>query len=298
MKHVNLLLVAAALWPVSYASADSNSGVALFAQTIAENGRISEGYANPEETLALSAPGQFPSAERDTSRSLLTGPAPSVWVSDVQTVLFNDADNDGYFAGFSVTLDADVERDSVELFANIYLQTRGSRPELFHTTNVFSVYEQESADSYRVDVELSDNFSAGDYDLIIDVINAFDGKIEDTVSHRTHNNLSRLPLESHDYQYNQSFNDPYNDPFYDNTVVTTFSLNVGSGTTFQGSNFSGSSVGFGLAANLTDVRRGGAGWVMLLLLVGIITLRIPPHLRRWARRVHGPVPNNIRSSHR
>lgn len=264
MSPSKLLLAAVTLLPIPYAAADSSFGLPLFSQTVAQNSRISEGYAKPEEKLNQSIDGNLTSRHH-TPNAHLSEHMAEIWVSDITTVLFNDADNDGYYAGFSLTLDADVAWDSADIYANIYLQSSGSRAELFHTTNVFNIIEQHSADRYRVDVELDENFHAGDYDLIVDVLNAYDAEIEDTVSHRTHNNLSRLPLESHHDQQYHNDNDYYDDSYYADSVVTTFTLDVSSGSTFHGNHHSGSSVGFGFSTSVSDYR-GAGGWGMLLLL--------------------------------
>jgi len=266
MKLTTLLLATAAVLPATHVAADEHSGIALFAQTVNEHSIISEGYTNSADALAANS--QSSPTATSTNRSTLSGPHPEIWVSDLNTALFNDADRDGYFAGFSITLDVDISRQSADVFANIYLSTDGASPQLFHTTNVFSVFEQESFDRYTVSMDLTDNISAGHYDLLIDVVNAYSSEIEDSVSYRTHSNLANLPLESQNHQLNQSFNDPYYgdpyyDPYYDNNVVTTFTISSSSGTSFTSSANSGS--GFGVSASVTEFR-GSAGWATLLVL--------------------------------
>jgi len=252
----------------------------LFTQSVLDNSRISEGYDNPEEALNQSAAIKTPELTNTQRAATRHGLHSEVWVSDVSTVLYDDTDHDGYFSGFSVSLDVDVTEDSAAVYADIYLQSSGSVPELFHTTNVFSVYEQESFDRYRVDVNLTDNIHAGDYDLLIEVVNAHSLEIEDTVSYLTHSNLSHLPLEASSFSHEHGFNDTYNDPYYDssyehnhsNTVVSTFSVGLSSGSIFHAGNASSSGVGFGVSASVTEFH-GGAGWGILLLLAAAGVVR-------------------------
>jgi len=116
MKLTTLLLATAAVLPATHVAADEHSGIALFAQTVNENSIISEGYTNPADALAANS--QSSPTATSTNRSILSGPHPEIWVSDLNTALFNDADRDGYFAGFSITLDVDISRQSADVFAN------------------------------------------------------------------------------------------------------------------------------------------------------------------------------------
>lgn len=287
-----LLLASAALLPLASYASDSNFGTPLFAQTHTDNSSFSEGYANPEAMLNNSLTSNGVDIEAGNAstnnRSGNNRPLQSnneIYVSDVSTVLFNDADQDGYYAGFSVTLDVDVSWDSADVFANIFLQSNGSSPEFLHSTNVFTVFGQESFDRYRVDVDLTDNFFADEYDIIIDVVDAYSTLVVDTVSHRTHNNLSRLPLESNSNQIVRPFfDDGYNGGFSGSSnIVTTFTVDVSSGSSFYGSNQGFSGVGFGVSARVTEFR-GGAGWLILLALAGVGVFRTLIPTQAFRRR--------------
>ncbi len=274
-----LFLASAALLPLSSQAANSSSAVPLFTQTVDDNRRISEGYANFSDAAIpeISARNSSQTTPRNIPRSGALGLS-DIWVSDISTVLFNDSDHDGYFAGFSVTLDVDVSQHSAEVYANFYLQSRAEGPNFLHSTNVFRIYEQDSIDRYRVDVDLTDSFFAGEYDLIIDVIDAQSTQVADTVSHRTHSNLGGLPLESNNYQFDDHFvdNDYYSDDYYDDNygsnLVTTFSVNLSSGSSFNGNQQGFSSVGFGVNATVTEFR-GSTGVIGLLILAAAGSIR-------------------------
>ena len=225
--------------------------------TAAQNS-ISEGYTTPAQVWIDEVTA---SVGQQTSERTLNGYA-QIWVADIETRLFDDADNDGYYAGLSISMDIDVEFDQADVFAEIYLHPQGSQPRLLHVTNVFRIYEQASQDRYQVDVGLYENTPAGGYNLLIDVVNAYSGELVDTVSNRTHSNLENLPLESADYQYNDNV---------DVQVQTSFGVQVSSGTSFN----NGVSVGFGVSTASTSVAfRGATGWLGLVGLALAAGLRL------------------------
>ncbi len=189
------LSLAAGLFATSAAADNSSRTMPLLMQTVGEDNAIAEGYANPVETWIEHV---VPLSRQSNKRHHFH--EPEIWVADIGTLLFNDSDDDGYFAGFSVSIDVDVSWDSADVFAKFYLQPDGVEPNLLHSTNVFTIYEQAISDRYRVDVDLLGNYPAGDYNLIIDVVDASTGRVVDSVSHLTHRNLEDLPLESADFQ--------------------------------------------------------------------------------------------------
>jgi len=179
----------------AFADESKSDRIALFAQTVNDSNTVSEGYAAPLEKWLEQVQ---PNTRSKTTRHHYD--QAEIWVADVGTLLFSDTDDDGYFSGFSLSLDVDVEWDTAEVFAKIYLQPDNADSSLLHTTNVFTIYERAATDRYRVEVELLDNYPAGNYDLIVDVVNASTGRVADSVSYATHLNLDDLPLESADYQ--------------------------------------------------------------------------------------------------
>lgn len=124
-----------------------------------------------------------------------------VWISDIGTLLFDDNDGDGYHAGFSLTLDVDSEYGDTEVYASIYLEPQNSPTILLHTTGRFSVYGSTIGDEYRVDTELRNSFASDDYNVIIDIHDAWSDRLLDTANARGFSNLSQLPLESADLDY-------------------------------------------------------------------------------------------------
>jgi len=177
------------------AEASEDTIASSLMNNVTDTRSVSEGYAQPIELW------RDDSQQKATSRSRPHYyDDPEIWVADLETLLYNDADQDGYYTSFRLLLDVDVDWDIVDVYAKIYLQPDGADEQLFYTTEVFTLFNTSSTDRYRVDVDLYENYAPDDYDLIIDIVNAHTGKVVDSVSDITHRNLDDLPLESGEYQ--------------------------------------------------------------------------------------------------
>jgi hypothetical protein len=119
-----------------------------------------------------------------------------IWITDVGTLLYIDNDQDGYFSGFSLTIDADTEYSHADVYATIDIERSRGERERLHTTGTFSIYGNSLTDEYRIDIELVRNYPIGDYDLFIDLVDANNHAVVDSVGAYDFSNLSRLPLES------------------------------------------------------------------------------------------------------
>lgn len=196
-QHRNLraTLIAAALTAASFSTAGfAQTQVRLQSNT--ETAAFSEGYKLSVEDW---------SAQRDLSQSQSHADShfrhhskdrPQVWISDIGTLLFDDGDGDGYHSGFSITIDVDSEYGDTEVYANIYLQSSFEPLALLHKTSRFSVYGTSIGDEYRVDTELRSNFLEGEYDVMVDIHDAWSDELLDTANARGFSNLAGLPLEA------------------------------------------------------------------------------------------------------
>ena len=123
------------------------------------------------------------------------------WITDIGTLLYRDDDGDGYYSGFSLTIDADTHYHRADIYAAIDIQRVVGTRERLHTSQTFTVYNDSNADEYRIDIDLLSNYAAGDYDLHIDIHDAYNHTVLDSVGAALFSNLSRLPLESSDLEY-------------------------------------------------------------------------------------------------
>lgn len=121
------------------------------------------------------------------------------WITEIGTRLFRDNDEDGYFAGFSLNIDADTRYSYTEVHAVIDIQRAFGPREFLHRTSSFSLYGDTFSDEYRVEIELARNFPAGEFNLFIDLVDSNSSRVLDRVSSSEFSNLYALPLESEDF---------------------------------------------------------------------------------------------------
>lgn len=147
------------------------------------------------------------SGQRETSASSKTagGSASSAraasndfWFYDADVILFNDDDNDGYFHGIDLLFDADTYFDEVDVYAAVFLSYEGGPWNEYAVTDDFTIFGATSDDEYVVITELESGYPAGNYDLLIELYDAWDGTFLASVGPAENSSLSYLPLE--DYQ--------------------------------------------------------------------------------------------------
>jgi len=119
------------------------------------------------------------------------------------TFLEDDFDGDGYYQTFSVVFDADVysytsNYDS-EVYAQLYLSKDGINWQHYYTTDNFIIHADSNEDEYEVITTLLDGYSAGHYDVLIDLYEVGYEDIVATYSSDDSETLYGLSLESSDF---------------------------------------------------------------------------------------------------
>ncbi len=199
------------------------------AETVSDTLRVREGYRF-EDPLFAETPGAevaLPGLPMPQGRSSGEGDSRSAgdarhlgaaWVSALRVNLIGDRDGDGYYRGFRLDIDVDTDASAADVYAVIYLQRSGSRLQTLHVTRTFTILGTRSSDEYTLDIELLDDYRAGRYDLAIDIIAAYDGRLLDAVSVNEFTSLGGLPLEAPDgigSCLGAGFDDDYYDEFPD-----------------------------------------------------------------------------------
>jgi len=115
----------------------------------------------------------------------------------------DDFDGDGYYQTFSITFDADVysytnNYDS-EVYAELYLSKDGVNWLHYYSTDNFIIHADTNEDEYEVITTLLDGYTAGHYDVLIDLYEVGYEGIVATYSSGDDEALYALPLESSDY---------------------------------------------------------------------------------------------------
>jgi hypothetical protein len=121
------------------------------------------------------------------------------WIFDAWVEFYSDNDRDGYFNHFSVEFDADTEFSSAEVYARLYL----GKDEIFkeyHTTTNFNIFSDNSNDSFVVESELLNGFSSAEYEVLIELYDAYNDELVAIFDGNDDADLYLLSLESKEYE--------------------------------------------------------------------------------------------------
>ncbi|MDP5213629.1 choice-of-anchor H family protein [Pseudoalteromonas tunicata] len=108
--------------------------------------------------------------------------------------LDQDADNDGYFEGFTLHLDADSHFQKQTVVADLIIEKQ-----VVYTSRPFTLYGNSSSDQQHFDVLLANGFRPSHYDLSIEIRDASDGYQLHYLQASAWTSLGHVALESRDY---------------------------------------------------------------------------------------------------
>ncbi|MFT5675250.1 MAG: hypothetical protein ACI808_001180 [Paraglaciecola sp.] len=142
--------------------------------------------------------------QKQTARSLSARPQVQnldheFWIYDAVVTLYSDADYDGYYHHFSVEFDADTIFEHADVYARLYLSS-GDVFQEYHTTSVFHIDGESELDSFEVDSELLSGFPTDDYEVLIELYDAFSDELVATLDGNDDADLYFLSLESEDFE--------------------------------------------------------------------------------------------------
>ncbi|MDP5040056.1 MAG: choice-of-anchor H family protein [Paraglaciecola sp.] len=137
------------------------------------------------------------------SRPVINNDENDFWIYDAWITLRNDLDYDGYVYRFSLEFDADTFYNEADVYARLYL-ARGEVFKEYHTTSVFTIFGENSEDSLLVDSELLQGFPTGDYELLIELYDAYTDELVAILDGNDDPDLYLISLESKDYEYVES----------------------------------------------------------------------------------------------
>ncbi len=165
-----------------------------------ERGSIGGGVVSHDELEPLITRGERTTTARVSSQQKLSGggsQASSIdfWIYDADVDLYSDLDRDGYFAGIDLLFDADTNYSVADVYAVIYLSYEFGPWNEYVTTQDFTIYGASSDDEYIVDTELVSGYPTGDYDILIELFDAYDGTFLASFGPEDSSELSYLPLE-------------------------------------------------------------------------------------------------------
>ena len=131
------------------------------------------------------------------------------WFYTADVVLFNDDDLDGHFWGIDLLFDADTIYDVADVYTVVYLSFEGGHWNETAVTDSFSIFGASGDDEYVLVTELMSGYPTGDYDILIELFDSFDGEFLASFGPEDTSEFSFLPLEDANRD----------DPFGDTPVV-------------------------------------------------------------------------------
>lgn len=117
------------------------------------------------------------------------------WFYDVDVQLFSDFDHDGYYFGIDLLFDADTNYSSADVYAVLYLSFDYGPWNEYAETEDFTLFGTASSDDYVVETELVSGYPTGDYDILIELFDAYDGTYLASFGPEDTSELALLPLE-------------------------------------------------------------------------------------------------------
>ena len=204
MKHVTQTTVLIGLLMlVSASMAQENDEVrqSLTSQgSSITRGSVGDGSTSYDEFEALNlegtrSPKNASSVQQKMGAAVSQSGDPNFWFYDADIELFSDFDHDGYYFGIDLLFDADTSYTAADVYAVIYLSYEYGPWNEYAETDDFTLFGTASSDDYVVETELVSGYPTGDYDILIELFDAYDGTYLASIGPEDTSELALLPLE-------------------------------------------------------------------------------------------------------
>jgi hypothetical protein len=198
-----LLLMAGAATALAEAGPEPRTSNSSQWQGIDRDG-ITEGVVSLDELDPLLITGkrdkstrasgqQAPSAAGFQSGAMT--PNVEFWIYDASVELYSDWDQDGHYYGIDLTFDADTVYTAADVYAVVYLSYDFGPWNEYSSTDDFTIFGASGTDEYAIDTELVSGYITGDYDILIELFDTYDGSFVASFGPEDSSELSYLPLE-------------------------------------------------------------------------------------------------------
>jgi hypothetical protein len=117
------------------------------------------------------------------------------WIYSADVELFSDLDRDGYFYGINLTFDADTVYTVADVYAVIYLSYNLGPWNEYASTDDFAIFGASGDDAYVIETELVSGYPTGEYDILIELFDVYDGTFVASLGPDDSSALSFLPIE-------------------------------------------------------------------------------------------------------
>lgn len=120
------------------------------------------------------------------------------WIYSAQVNLFFDDDRDGYYHGIELVFDADTYYVAADVYAVVYLSLEGGPWNEYAATDIFTLLGASGLDDYVLETELLAGYPTGDYDLMIELYDAWSDELVAVLGPEESPALGFLALEDAD----------------------------------------------------------------------------------------------------
>ena len=182
-------------------AADDSTRVSITSQgLVSQGGATADTEPSTDEYAALRAAGERSKPTRASGQqkaSASSAPLPNTdfWFYTADVELFLDSDRDGYYAGIDLLFDADTYYDVADVYAVLYLSYEYGEWNEYAETEIFTIFGSSGADEYVVETELVEGYPTGNYDILIELYDAYDDMFVASFGPEDTSELAILPLE-------------------------------------------------------------------------------------------------------
>jgi len=117
------------------------------------------------------------------------------WIYYADVELFYDDDGDSFYYGVDLLFDADTIYSSADVYAAVYLSYEGGPWNEYAVTEDFTIFGDSAGDEYVLVTELMSGYPTGEYDLLIELFDAYDGAFIASLGPEDTSELAYLRLE-------------------------------------------------------------------------------------------------------
>ncbi|MDJ0917761.1 MAG: choice-of-anchor H family protein [Woeseiaceae bacterium] len=122
-------------------------------------------------------------------------PNQDFWFYSADIILFGDEDFDGFYSGIDLLFDADTVFSEADVYAVAYLSFEGGPWEEYAVTETFTIFGASDGDDYSIVTDLVSGYPTGNYDVLIELFDAFNDDFLAFIGPDDTSELSFLPLE-------------------------------------------------------------------------------------------------------
>lgn len=195
-----LLLVLAYAGPASATAEEVNRKSITAQGLVSRGGAKADSDPSTDEYKALALSGIRGKSTRTGDQQKVTSagtilPDTDFWFYTADVELFSDRDGDGYYTGIDLLFDADTYYDVADVYAVIYLSYEYGPWNEYAETETFTIFGASSEDEYIVETDLVEGYPTGNYDILIELYDAYDNAFVASFGPEDTSELAILPLE-------------------------------------------------------------------------------------------------------